>query len=161
MTTAEMNLDPHQDWYRTNVYGDLFDFGFSVKSGYETKQSECHSQIIKSLRTMGVLPPQQKNVRLDFIFTHVAGLNVSFFCEDKPRFKTSARDNMKSKDLREKTLVYWSYLLPYEDCLTFITAVSCQFYKLNLQFKETKIIDGVIVHTILKEVNISSDEQDS
>lgn len=124
-------------------------------------RSECHSQIIKSLRTIGVLSPQQKNVRLDFIFTHVAGLNVSFFCEDKPTFKKSARDNMKSKDLREKALVYWSYLLPYEDCTTFITAVSCQFNKLNLQFKATKIIDGVIVHTNQKEVNISSDEQDS
>ncbi|KAI9484022.1 MAG: hypothetical protein EXX96DRAFT_606944 [Benjaminiella poitrasii] len=86
---------------------------------YETKHSKCHSQVIKSLRTMGVLPPQQKNV----------------------------------KDLRGKALVYWTSLLPYEDCIKFIATVSCQFNKLKLQAKASEIIDGVIVHTMSERRN--------
>ncbi|KAG2191955.1 hypothetical protein INT47_004738, partial [Mucor saturninus] len=122
--------------------------------------SECHSQIIKSLRTMGVLPSEQKNVKLDFIFSHVAGLSDGLFCEDKPTPKESIKDNRKAKDLRENTLVYWASLLPYEECIKFITAFSCQFNKLKLQISLTKVIDGVILHSSPKEVHILSDEQD-
>ena len=32
-------------------------------------RAECHSLIVKSLKTMGLLNADTKNVRLDFIFT--------------------------------------------------------------------------------------------
>ncbi|KAL4206448.1 hypothetical protein AB4K20DRAFT_1923302 [Rhizopus microsporus] len=43
--------------------------------------SECHSCIIKSLERIEALSFQQKNVKLDFIFTYAAGLNDGFFCD--------------------------------------------------------------------------------
>jgi hypothetical protein len=109
---------------------------------------------------MGVLHSEQKDIKLDFIFSHVAGVNDGLFCEDKPTSKESIKDNMKAKGLRENTLIYWTPLLPYEECIKFITAVSCQFNKLKLRINLTKVIDGVIVHSSPKEVNIPSDEQD-
>ncbi|KAI7899437.1 uncharacterized protein BX663DRAFT_554847, partial [Cokeromyces recurvatus] len=44
--------DHNEDWYRVNVYGDLFDLIFCGQTGYETKRAECHSHIVKSLRAM-------------------------------------------------------------------------------------------------------------
>ncbi|KAI9265452.1 hypothetical protein EDC94DRAFT_658348 [Helicostylum pulchrum] len=67
-----------EDWYRTNVYGDLFDFIFSVKSGYESKR---------------------------FIFTHAAGLNDGLFCEDKSTTKKSIKDNKKAKNFKYTTAI--------------------------------------------------------
>ncbi|KAI9473890.1 MAG: hypothetical protein EXX96DRAFT_579781 [Benjaminiella poitrasii] len=50
-----LTSDHNEDWYRVNVYGDLFDFIFNGQVGYETKRYECHSFIVKSLRKMGFL----------------------------------------------------------------------------------------------------------
>lgn len=110
---------------------------------------------------MGLLDDSAKNVRLDFIFSHVnTDINDGFFCEDKPNEEECLKDNKKSKALREKSLEYWSHMLPYKGCIKYITSISCQFNKLKLQVKATKIIDGITVHVCLKEVRIPSDGRD-
>lgn len=40
------------------------------------------------------------------------------------------------------------------------TSISCQFSRLKLQIKATKIINGVTVHVLLKEVHIPADARD-
>ncbi|KAI7872257.1 uncharacterized protein EV154DRAFT_556475 [Mucor mucedo] len=115
-----LNGNHNEDWYRVNVYGDVFDFIFNGQAGYETKRSECHSSIVKSLRNMGLLDANTKDVRLVFIFTNSSGLNDAFYCEDKP-YERASKDNEKTRHLREQVLNYWKYLLPYNECIEYIT----------------------------------------
>ncbi|KAI9478381.1 MAG: hypothetical protein EXX96DRAFT_539482 [Benjaminiella poitrasii] len=96
----------HEDWYRINVYGDLFDLIFVGQSGYETK-------------------------RMDFIFSHTDGFSDAFYCEDKPN-NNDLKDQKKTKNVREQSLKYWSSLLPYPECISYIAAITCQFQKLNM-----------------------------
>ncbi|GAN07450.1 hypothetical protein MAM1_0161d06947 [Mucor ambiguus] len=134
-----LQAEHNEVWYRANVYGDIFDYIFSVKSGYEAKRSECHSNIVKSLKVMNLLPPEQKNVKLDFIFFHTATRNDGLVCEDKPTDTESSKDCKKVKDLREKALLY------------------C---KLKLTIGASKLIDEVMIHSTLKSVTVPSDEHD-
>ncbi|KAG1136864.1 hypothetical protein G6F37_011659 [Rhizopus arrhizus] len=151
--------DHNEDWYRVNVYGDLFVFIFNGQVGYETKRSECHSLIIKSLRKMGLLDANTKDVRLDFIFTNRSGLNDAFYCEDKP-YERASKDNKKTRHLREQALNYWVSLLPYNECIEHITAVTCQFNKLKFQIAATKFIAGVTVRSALRKVRIPNNDQE-
>ncbi|ORE13986.1 hypothetical protein BCV71DRAFT_276999 [Rhizopus microsporus] len=152
--------DHNEDWYRVNVYGDLFDFIFNGQVGYETKRrSECHSLIVKSLRKMGFIDAETKNIRLDFIFTNNGGLNDAFYCEDKPN-ERALKDSEKTRRLREQALNYWVSLLPYDECIEHITVVTCQFNKLKLQITATKFIAGATVHSALKEVRIPNNNQE-
>ncbi|CAO3657374.1 unnamed protein product [Mucor hiemalis] len=107
----------HEDWYRVNVDGDLFDLIFVNQSGYETKRAECRSLIIKSLKKLGALDDDTKNVEMDFIFSHTVGLSDAFYCEDKPN-NNDLKDQKKTKNIREKSLKYWSILLPYPECVS-------------------------------------------
>jgi hypothetical protein len=63
------------------------------------------SEIIKLLQR----PPQQKNVKLGFIFNHTAGLNDGFFCEDNPTPENSTKDIKKKQRTWEER--YWSKVL--------------------------------------------------
>ncbi|KAI7897863.1 uncharacterized protein BX663DRAFT_526707 [Cokeromyces recurvatus] len=150
-----LNGSHHEDWYRVNVYGDLFDLIFIGQSGYETKRAECHSLIIKSLKKMGVLNNDTKNVRMDFIFSHTDGLSDAFYCEDKPN-NNDLKDQKKTKNVREQSLKYWTSLLPYPECISYITAISCQFRKLTMHVTGSKLIGGILIHSFFKEVNIPS-----
>ncbi|CAO3663906.1 unnamed protein product [Rhizopus stolonifer] len=150
--------DHNEDWYRVMAYGDLFDFIFCGQTGYETKRAECHSLIVKSLKAMGLLNTDTKNVRLDFIFSHNGGFDDAFYCEDKPN-KNTFRGAKKTKNLRVQALAYWISFLPYEECIKYITAITCQFNKLKLQITCTKIIAGVTLHSVLKEAKIPNTDQ--
>lgn len=123
-------------------------------------RSECHSTIVKSLKAMGFLPPDQQNVKLDFIFFHLATSNDGLVCEDKPTEKESSKDRKKVEDLRQKSLQYWQHMLPFDECIHHLTAVSCQFSRLKVKICGTKLIDGVTVHTTLKEATIPMEEND-
>lgn len=124
-------------------------------------RSECHSAVIKSMKRLGLVEEDEHDVRLDFIFTNiaVAGLGDALFCEDKPTDKVSKKDETKACHLREKSLIYWKSLLPYDACLNHLMAISCQFNKLKLIITGTKIVNGIIMHSRLKEVNIPCSDQ--
>ncbi|KAI9262569.1 hypothetical protein EDC94DRAFT_496657, partial [Helicostylum pulchrum] len=133
-----LTREHHEDWYRINVYGDLFDFIFISKTEYTTKHSECHSSIIKSLKELSVLPNPTKNIKLDFIFLPMnSEISDSFFCEDKSTEKEARKDRKKAKYLREKYLQYWVILLPYKAEIQRLTSISCKFNRLKLQIKAT------------------------
>lgn len=104
-------------------------------------RSECHSSIVESLRNMGLLDANTKDVMLDFIFTNSSGLNDAFYCEDKP-YERASKDNEKTRHLREQALDYWKSLLPYNECIEYITAVTSQFNKLTPKIAATKFIAG-------------------
>ncbi|KAG1458222.1 hypothetical protein G6F56_006445 [Rhizopus delemar] len=108
---------------------------------------------------MGLLDANTKDVRLDFIFTNSSGLNDAFYCEDKP-YERASKDNEKTRHLREQALNYWKSLLPYNECIEYITAVTCQFNKLTLQIAATKFIAGVTVSSVLREVRIPNNDQE-
>lgn len=120
---------------------------------------ECHSLIVKSLRKMGLLDANIKDVRLNFIFTNSSGLNDAFYCEDKP-YERASKDNKKTRHLRKQALNYWVSLLSYNECIEHITAVACQFNKLTLQIAATKFIAGVTVRSALREVRIPNNDQE-
>ncbi|KAI7887586.1 uncharacterized protein EV154DRAFT_427101, partial [Mucor mucedo] len=129
-----LTRDHHEDWYRINVYGDLFDFIFTSRTEYTTKRSECHSTIIKRLKEQQALPESTKDVKLDFIFSHMNNeMTDSFFCEDKSTDKESGKDGRKAHYLREKSLEYWTTLLPYSSEIQHLTSISCQFNRLKLR----------------------------
>ena len=108
---------------------------------------------------MGLLDANTKDIRLDFIFTNSSGLNDAFYCEDKP-YERASKDNEKTRNLREQALNYWVSLLPYNECIEHITAVTCQFNKLTLQIAATKYIAGVTVRSALREVRIPNKDQE-
>ncbi|KAG1305472.1 hypothetical protein G6F64_008349 [Rhizopus arrhizus] len=144
----------NEDWYRVNAYGDIFYLLFNSKHGYKTKRSECHSQTIKALKANDLVDANEKDIRLDFIFTNSTGIQDVFFCEEKPTIKISNKDKHKADRLRESALRYWSSLLPYEECTQHLCALSCHFNKLNLRIMSTKLISGIIIHACLKEIDI-------
>jgi len=108
------------------------------------------------------LPPDQKNVKLDFIFFHTATSIDGLICQDKPTDNESKKDRKKTIDLREKVLLqYWRLLLPFPECITYyLIAVSCQFSKFKLNIEGTnKLIDKVTMHSILKTIIIPSSNE--
>jgi hypothetical protein len=106
------------------------------------------------LKANGLVDANEKDIRLDFIFTNSTGIQDVFFCEDKPTIKISNKDKHKADYLRESALRYWSSLLPYEECTQHLCALSCHFNKLNLRIMGTKLINGIIIHACLKEIDI-------
>ncbi|CEP10112.1 hypothetical protein [Parasitella parasitica] len=131
ISTYLLTREHHEDWFRMNVYGDLFDFAFISKSNYTTKRTECHSSVVKQLKRLGLLPDRTKDVKLDFIFSHM-----------------------------NSEVDYWSTLLFDPQLIRHLTAFSCQFNKLKLKAKATKIISGISVHILLKQVSIPHNAQD-
>lgn len=108
---------------------------------------------------MGLLDPKTKDVKLDFIFMHNGGLDDALYCEDKPNDNAS-KDNEKTRRLREQALNYWVSLLPYDECIEYITAVTCQFNKLKLQITATKLITDATIHLSVKEVRIPNSDKE-
>lgn len=108
---------------------------------------------------MGLLDANTKNVRLDFIFTNNIGLNDALYHEDKP-YERASKDNEKTRHLREQALNYQVSLLPHNECIEHITAVTCQFNKLTLQIAATKFIAGVTVSLVLREFRIPNNVQE-
>ncbi|KAI8378638.1 hypothetical protein BD560DRAFT_389958 [Blakeslea trispora] len=66
-----------EDWYRINVYRDLFDLLFNSKRGYRTKRSECHSQTIKTLKANGLVDAEEKGYQVGF-YIHKFNWNQRF-----------------------------------------------------------------------------------
>ncbi|CAO3628429.1 unnamed protein product [Mucor hiemalis] len=111
-----LNGDHNEDWYRVNVYGDVFDMFFNSQNGYKTKRSECHSQTMKALKANGLVGTHEKDIRLGFIFPNSTGIEDVSFCEDKSSVKISHKDKNKADFSRESTLRHRSSLLLYEEC---------------------------------------------
>ncbi|PHZ07523.1 uncharacterized protein RHIMIDRAFT_97387 [Rhizopus microsporus ATCC 52813] len=44
-------------------------------------RSECHSQTIKALKANDLIDMDEKDIRLGFVFTNLAGIEHVFFCE--------------------------------------------------------------------------------
>ncbi|KAI9481448.1 MAG: hypothetical protein EXX96DRAFT_608151 [Benjaminiella poitrasii] len=65
------NSNSNEVWYKAIVYGVLFGFIFAVQSNYVTKRFEHYSEIVKSLRKVGLFE-DEKAVKLDCIFTNTA-----------------------------------------------------------------------------------------
>lgn len=106
------------------------------------------------MKANDLVDANEKDIRLDFIFTNSTGIQDVFFCEEKPTIKISNKDKHKADRLRESALRYWSSLLPYEECTQHLCALSCHFNKLNLRIMSTKLISGIIIHACLKEIDI-------
>lgn len=106
------------------------------------------------MKANGLVDVDKKEVRLDFIFTNSTGIQDVFFCEDKPVVKVSNKDKNKADYLRESALRHWSSLLPYEECIQHLCALSCHFNKLNLRIMGSKLVNGIIIHACLKEIAI-------
>ncbi|CAO3674634.1 unnamed protein product [Rhizopus stolonifer] len=149
--------DHQKDWFRMNIYSDTFDLLFNSKQDYKTKRSECNLQTIKMLKKVGLLDEDEKDIYFDFFFTNSTGVQDVLFCEDKLKVKESTKDKSKSSYLREQKLRYRSKLLPYEKFSEYLCALSCHFNMLNLKIMGSKLVDGIIIHTWLKEVSIPGD----
>ncbi|KAL0142590.1 hypothetical protein V8B55DRAFT_1499567, partial [Mucor lusitanicus] len=80
------------------------------------------------------------------IFFNTATRSDGLVCEDKPTDAESSKDCKKVKDLREKALLYWYSLLPFRECIDYLMAISCQFSKLKLTIRASKLIDEVMTH---------------
>ena len=83
---------------------------------YKFYRSEYHSQTSKVLKANGLVNVNEKDIRLDFIFTNSTGIQDVFFCENEPTIKISNKDKHKADYLRESALRHWSSLLLYEEC---------------------------------------------
>ncbi|KAI9482742.1 MAG: hypothetical protein EXX96DRAFT_599514 [Benjaminiella poitrasii] len=125
----------NEDWYCVNVYGDIFDLLFNSKHGYKAKRSECYSQTIKALKANDLVDVNEKDLRLDFIFTNSTWIQDVFFCEDKPTAKYRTKTNIKLTILEKA-------LLPYKECIQHLCALSCHFNKLNLRIMDIPLSDN-------------------
>lgn len=103
---------------------------------------------------------KEPNIKLDFIFcnTNIAGINDVLVCEDKSTDAESTKDVAKTRKIREKTLNYWRAILPHGHALEHLSSISCRFNKLKLVITMTRIVDGITIHTTLKETSIPASE---
>lgn len=111
------------------------------------------------MKANGLVDTDEKDIRLDFIFTNSTGIEDVFFCEDKSSVKVSRKDKNKADFLRESTLRHWCSLLPYQECAQYLCALSCHFNKLSLRIMGTKLVNGIVIHACLKEVEVPQTDQ--
>ncbi|KAI8876093.1 hypothetical protein K501DRAFT_149663, partial [Backusella circina FSU 941] len=149
----------NEDWFRINVYGDLYDNIFSLQENWAIKRSECHVLAWKRIKEL-----EDKNIKLDFILTSSSnnGLDEGFFTEDKSSDdKLTIKERRKSDFVRSKMLQYWGTVLPYTDCVDYLECCSSHFSGLNLRIMSTKICNDTTIHYLKKEVRIPNDSSNN
>lgn len=125
----------NEDWFRINVYNNLYDNLFNLHENWFIKRSGCHSLARKP-------------------FGSNNGLDRISFTEDKSSNDLIKKEQRKRDFVRVKMLNYWATVLTYKKCLNYLEYCSSHFNGLKLQIMCTKIYNDINIHYLKREVHV-------
>jgi hypothetical protein len=118
-----------EDWYRLHVYSNIWDKAFVLDGDFETKRSECISQITSALQEIDGTTNLQK---VDFILSDLNTENDFLSVEEKPSRKGVKADLKKGSTLQKQTLQLWPKKIKSIPLIGELEAITCQWEGLKL-----------------------------
>jgi hypothetical protein len=119
-------------WYRTHVYGLVFDNAFIYDKNFITKRADCISSITKEFDDIA-------NQRVDFILRSLNDDTDYLSAEEKPGLKGVKKDIGKGKTLQMAMLRKWTQYVVNSRISNF-EAITYQWQGVKLQIIGTKYI---------------------
>lgn len=126
-----LKRDHNEDWYRLHLYSNVFDKAFMNDTEFESKRSECYSNITK-------LFEDEQNQRVDFIFRNLNDKSDYTTAEEKPGRKGVKKDMKKGKALQSLMLKDWSQKIGSDKLISQFEAITCQWEGTKLTIFATR-----------------------
>ncbi|CEP17553.1 hypothetical protein [Parasitella parasitica] len=148
-TNSLLNKKHGEDWYRMHVYSNLLDKVFLDDNEFETKRSECVSQVMK------VLKETEKDVKLqklDFILRDLNTDNDIVTVEEKPSLKGVKADIKKGQSLKKHALYLWSKKVGSDVLMEQLEAISCQWQGTKFTIYGSRLLSSGEIFTYKKGV---------
>lgn len=127
-----VTADHNESWYRTHVYGPVFDNAFIYDKNFITKRADCISNITKEFDDI-------PNQRVDFILRNLNDDTDYFSAEEKPGVKGVKKDISKGKTLQMAMLRKWTQYVG-NSRISNLEAITCQWQGVKLQVIGTRYI---------------------
>ncbi|KAI8077126.1 hypothetical protein BDF21DRAFT_385000 [Thamnidium elegans] len=127
-----VSADHDESWYRTHVYGPVFDNAFIYDKNFITKRADCISNITKEFDDIA-------NQRVDFILRNLNDDTDYLSAEEKPGLKGVKKDIGKGKTLQMAMLRKWTQYVG-NSRISNLEAITCQWQGVKLQIIGTKYI---------------------
>ncbi|KAG1122197.1 hypothetical protein G6F42_011706 [Rhizopus arrhizus] len=120
---AQLFTNIHNEgWYRLHIYSNVFDEAFLHDKKFESKRSECYSNITKAFAF-------EQNQRVDFILRNLNDEKDLLTVEEKPTRKGVKSDMAKGKILQRLMLKDGCRRIGSEEIMTRFEAITCQWEK--------------------------------
>lgn len=123
-TNSLLKRDHGEDWYRMHLYSNVWDKAFMDDEEFETKRSECVSQVTKTLKETD---KETKLQKLDFILRDLNTDHDVVTVEEKPSLKGVKADIKKGGLLKKHALYLWSKQVKSDLLMKQLEAISCQW----------------------------------
>ncbi|KAG1471538.1 hypothetical protein G6F56_002068 [Rhizopus delemar] len=123
----------NEDWYRLHVYSYIFDKAFINDEEFETKRSECYSNITKFF-------PNEPDQRIDFILRNINDDSDLISTEEKPGRKGVKSDLEKGKAIQKMMLKKWLKEIGSIKLLNKLEAITCQWEGTKLTIFATRTL---------------------
>ncbi|KAI7894093.1 uncharacterized protein EV154DRAFT_579780 [Mucor mucedo] len=119
-----VTADHNESWYRTHVYGPVFDNAFIYDKNFITKRADCISNITKEFDDV-------PNQRVDFILRNLNDDTDYLSAEEKPGVKGVKKDISKGKALQLAMLRKWAQYVG-NSRISNLEAITCQWQGVKL-----------------------------
>lgn len=150
--SSDSLLTEHNEpWYRTHIYGPVFDNAFIYDKDFITKRADCISNITKE---SGDIP----NQRVDFILRNLNDDTDYLSAEEKPGLKGVKKDIGKGKVLQQAMLRKW-FKHVGDSKVTHLEAITCQWQGVKLTIIGTRYLSQY--HSVSYKKGISSSQKSS
>ncbi|KAG1131531.1 hypothetical protein G6F37_013445 [Rhizopus arrhizus] len=136
-----------EDWFRMHVYSNVWDKAFFDDDEFETKRSECLSQVMKVLKEIDGDTRLQK---LDFILRDLNTDNDVITAEEKPTLKGVKADIKKGGLLKKNTLYLWSKQVKNHVLMEELESMSCQWQGTKLTVYGSRLLSSDLILTYVK-----------
>ncbi|ORE01592.1 hypothetical protein BCV72DRAFT_320912 [Rhizopus microsporus var. microsporus] len=121
-----------EDWFRMHLYSNVWDKAFFDDDEFETKRSECLSQVMKVLKE---IDGDTRLQRLDFILRDLNTDNDVMTAEEKPTLKGVKADIKKGE---------------HDVLMEELEAISCQWQGTNLTIYGSRLLSSDLILTYKK-----------
>ena len=136
-----------EDWFRMHVYSNVWDKAFFDDDEFETKRSECLSQVMKVLKEIDGDTRLQK---LDFILRDLNTDNDVITAEEKPTLKGVKADIKKGGLLKKNALYLWSKQVKSHVLMEELESMSCQWQGTKLTVYGSRLLSSDLILTYVK-----------
>ncbi|KAG1584197.1 hypothetical protein G6F48_008045 [Rhizopus delemar] len=136
-----------EDWFRMHLYSNVWDKAFFDDDEFETKRSECFSQVMKVLKE---IDGDTRLQRLDFILRDLNTDNDVMTAEEKPTLKGVKADIKKGEQLKKNTLYLWSKQVKSNVLMEELEAISCQWQGTKLTIYGSRLLSSDLILTYKK-----------
>ncbi|EPB84642.1 hypothetical protein HMPREF1544_08585 [Mucor circinelloides 1006PhL] len=154
---AQLFTNIHNEgWYRLHIYSNVFDEAFLHDKKFESKRSECYSNITKAFAF-------EQNQRVDFILRNLNDEKDLLTVEEKPTRKGVKSDMAKGKILQRLMLKDGCRRIGSEEIMTRFEAITCQrlvddkylvYKKGTFQFPKSPNHSGEFAQLILGVISL-------